>query len=305
MEEYTLNDYNFESINIYNGTRSPSGTVEYDITTAYFFRCLYQRVLSNFKFNIPETWNKDYFKNVLFGFGFIGIVKTSKYGVIPQICNPYGYGLFLQPTNLRVAQPLVTFDGTIGVDCELIKITPDYMGICDIVEHYANKLSKCWTSIEVSLINARVGLIGLPKNKSAAEAMKYIVERLTAGEPLVCADKILKADLDEGEPLFTYAGDPAKNYITDKLLADFTTILNSFDREVGIPIIDNKKERMISNEIPALLGDSSCRIETWKECLKDSIIKTNKLFDLNISFKVRGDEINGERENDADGTIPI
>jgi hypothetical protein len=303
MGVYTLNDYKFESINIYNGTRSPSGTVEYDLTTAYFYRCLYQRVLSNLKFRIPETWNKDYFKNVLFGFGFIGIVKTSKFGVIPQICNPYGYGLFLQPTNLRVAQPLVTFDGTIGVDCELIKITPDYLGICDIAEHYANKLSKCWTSIEVSLINSRVGMVALPKSKNASEALKYIVERLSAGEPLVCGDKILKEDLTEGEPLFMTFGEPAKNYITDKLLNDFTTILNSFDREVGIPIIDNKKERMLSDEIPALLGDSSCRIETWKECLNDSIIKVNNLFDLNISFKVRGDEINGKRENDSNGPI--
>ena len=296
-------DFTFEAINLYNGTRSPSGTVEYDLTTDYFFRCLYHRTLSNFTFNIPSDWNKDYFKNVLFGMGFIGVVKTAKYGIIPQICDPYGYGLFLQPTNIKVAQPLVTFDGTIGVDCELIKLTPDYMGICDIIEHYANKLSKCWTSIEVSLINSRVGLIALPKNKNASEALKYIVEKLIAGEPLVCGDKILKDNLDEGEPLFTTAGEPAKNYITDKLLQDFTTILNSFDREIGIPIIDNKKERMITDEIPALLGDSASRIETWKQCLNDSIIKVNELFNLDISFKVRGDVINGNSKTNDDRSL--
>ena len=304
MGVFTLNkDFSFEAINLYNGTRSPSGSVEYDLTTDYFFRCLYHRTLSNFTFVLPETWNKDYFKNVLFGMGFIGVLKTAKYGIIPQIADPYGYGLFLQPTNIRVAQPLVTFDGTIGIDCELIKLTPDYMGICDIIEHYANKLSKCWTSIEVSLINSRVGLIALPKNKNASDALKYIVERLTAGEPLVCGDKILKDDLDEGEPLFTTAGEPAKNYITDKLLQDFTTILNSFDREIGIPIIDNKKERMITDEIPALLGDSASRITTWKECLNDSIMKVNKLFDLDISFKVRGDEINGNNATNDDRIV--
>ena len=304
MEVFTLNkEFSFEAINLYNGTRSPSGTVEYDLTTDYFFRCLYHRTLSNFTFNISSDWNKDYFKNVLFGMGFIGVVKTAKYGIIPQICDPYGYGLFLQPTNIRVAQPLVNFEGTIGVDCELIKLTPDYMGICDIIEHYANKLSKCWTSIEVSLINSRVGLIALPKNKNASEALKYIVEKLTAGEPLVCGDKILKDNLDEGEPLFITVGEPAKNYITDKLLQDFTTILNSFDREIGIPIIDNKKERMITDEIPALLGDSASRIETWKQCLNDSIMKVNKLFDLDISFTVRGDEINGNNETDNDRSL--
>ena len=297
MEVFTLNDYSFESINLYNGTTSPSGTVEYDLTTAYFFRSLYQRALSNFNFKLPDSWNMGYFKNVLFGMGYIGVIKTSNYGIIPQICNPYGYGIYLQPTNLRVSQPLVTFDGVIGEDCEIIKLCPDYTGILDIVEHYASKLSKCWTSIEVSLINSRVGMIAFPKNKNASEALKYLVERLTAGEPLVCGDKVLKEGVEAGDPLFTYFGEPAKNYITDKLLNDFTTILNSFDREIGIPIVSNKKERMIQSEVDALISDSGSRIDTWKESLTDTINKTNALFDLNISFTVRGEE-NGKRTND-------
>jgi hypothetical protein len=298
-----LNEFSFESINLYNGTRSPSGTVEYDLTTAYFFRSLYQRALSNFKFNIPDSWNMGYFKNVLFGMGYIGVIKTSKYGIIPQICNPYGYGIYLQPTNLRVAQPLINFDGVIGDNCEIIKLTPDYTGILDIIEHYANKLSKCWTSIEVSLINSRVGMIAFPKNKNAAEALKYLVERLTAGEPLVCGDKVLKEGLEEGDPLFTYFGEPAKNYITDKLLSDFTTILNSFDREIGIPIVSDKKERMIESEVNALISDSGSRIDTWKESLTDTINKTNALFGLNISFTVRGDGNNGKRETNDDRSL--
>ena len=302
MEVFILNEFSFESINLYNGTRSPSGTVEYDLTTAYFFRSLYQRALSNFNFKLPESWNMGYFKNVLFGMGYIGVIKTSTYGVIPQICDPYGYGIYLQPTNLRVVQPLINFDGVIGEDCEIIKLCPDYTGILDIVEHYASKLSKCWTSIEVSLINSRVGMIAFPKNKNASEALKYLVEKLTAGEPLVCGDKVLKEGLEEGDPLFTYFGEPAKNYITDKLLNDFTTILNSFDREIGIPIVSDKKERMIESEVNALISDSGTRIDTWKESLTNSIDNVNKLFNLNISFTVRGEE-NGKRTNDDDRSL--
>ena len=302
MEVFTLNEFSFESINQYNGKRTPSGTVEYDLTTAYFFRSLYQRALSNFNFKLPDSWNMGYFKNVLFGMGYIGVIKTSNYGIIPQICNPYGYGIYLQPTNLRVAQPLVNFDGVIGDDCEIIKLCPDYTGILDIVEHYASKLSKCWTSIEVSLINSRVGMIAFPKNKNASEALKYLVERLTAGEPLVCGDRVLKEGIEEGDPLFTYFGEPAKNYITDKLLNDFTTILNSFDREIGIPIVSDKKERMIESEVDALISDSGSRIDTWKESLTDSINNVNKLFNLNISFTVRGDDY-GKRETDDDRAL--
>ncbi len=297
-----MNEYSFEAINFYNGTRSPSGEVKYDLTTAYFWRSLYQRALSNFIFEIPESWNKGYFKNILFGLGYIGIVKTAQFGVIPQLCTLTGYGLYLQPTTVLVAQPLVNFEGTIGDNCEVIKLSPDYSGILDIIDHYADKLATCWTSINVSLINSRAGLIALPKNKNAAEAIKYIAERLSAGETLVCGDKVLKEDIEGNDPIVTYFSDPAKNYITDKLLSDFTTILNSFDREIGIPVIDEKKERRIQSEVSAIISDSGTRIDTWKESLDDSIKRVNDLFGLNISYKVRGEE-NVNNKNDDDRTL--
>ena len=148
--------FDYEFINQYNGTRTPTGEVEFDLTTNYFFRSLYQRALSVISFNLPSEWNKRYFKNVLFGCGFIGIVNTAKYGIIPQISNLSGYGLYLQPTRLLIAQPFVNFEGTIGENCAVIKLTPDYKGITDIVEHYALQLSKCCTSINVSLVNSRL-----------------------------------------------------------------------------------------------------------------------------------------------------
>jgi hypothetical protein len=290
MGVYILNEYSFEAINSYNGTRTPSGEVKYDLTTAYFWRSLYQRALSNFIFDLPESWNKGYFKNILFGLGYIGIVKTPQFGIIPQLCTLTGYGLYLQPTTVLVAQPLVNFEGTIGDNCEVIKLSPDYSGILDIIDHYADKLATCWTSVNVSLINSRAGLIALPKNKNAAEAIKYIAERLSAGETLVCGDKVLKEDIEGNDPIVTYFSDPAKNYITDKLLSDFTSILNSFDREIGIPVIDEKKERRIQSEVSAIISDSGTRIDTWKESLDDSIKRVNDLFGLNISYKVRGEE---------------
>ena len=67
----------YEFINQYNGTRSPTGTVEFDKSTSYFFRCLYERLLSVFDFQIPEEWNKNYFLNVLYGCGYVGIVPTA------------------------------------------------------------------------------------------------------------------------------------------------------------------------------------------------------------------------------------
>ena len=287
--------FDYEFINQYNGTRSPTGTVEFDQTTNYFFRSLYQRALSVIKFNLPDGWNKRYFKNVLFGCGYIGIIKTPKYGVIPQISNVSGYGLYLQPTKLLVSQPFVQFEGDINKNCSVIKLTPDYKGITDIIEHYALQLAKCCTSIDVSCANSGLFFLAYAKTKQGAKTLKMRLEKISSGEPAVVVDRIVKGDdLSGNENIFTAAFDPARNYITDKLLNDFTTILNSFDREIGIPTIDDKKERRIETEINTMISDTGTRLETWRECLDESIEETKNVFpEIDISYEITFDNLKG------------
>ena len=301
--------FDYEFINEYQGTRSPTGTVERDLTTYYFFRSLYQRALSIVDFTLEPEWNKNYFKNVLFGLGYIGIIRTPEYGIIPQICNVSGYGLYLQPTNVLVAQPLVNFTGERGIDCEVVRLTPDWRGICDIVEHYAIQLSKVYTSISVSLINSRLGLIAAAKNKSAAETLKAVAEKLSSGDPLVIVDSILK-DNDNmdgnSSPLFMQPFDVHSSYITDKLLSDFNTILTQFDREIGIPIIDDKRERRITSEVNLITSDYCARSDTWKTALEESIADVKKVFPdiiLDFEFKKGVDDNVTYTENNNDRFI--
>lgn len=282
----------FEGLNQYNSMRSVAGRVQNDLNTAYYMRALYQRVISGTTFDLPKAWalGKRYFKNVLFTKGFIGIVNTADYGVVPQICAPKGYGLFLQPTDLLVAQPLVNFEGKIGDNCEIINLTNDWLGIWDIVEHYAIRLSIAITSVDVSLVNSRITLLAAAKNKTAANTLKYLYEQISAGEPFAVYDKNLKGEGMDGEsdPIWTYSQNVKDNYITDKLLDDIDTILRQFDNEVGILALNGKKERMITDEVNALNDDACARASTWFENLSDSFDRVNALFpDLNLSFKMK------------------
>lgn len=300
----------YEGLNLYNSMRSVAGKVCNDENTAYYMRALYQRVLSGATFNLPDTtaWRhaKRYFKNVLYSMGYIGIVKTPKYGIIPQICAFSGYGLFLQPTNILVNQPLVTFEGTIGEDCEVIHLTNDWRGVWDIIEHYAIRLSTAITSVDVSLINSRVSLIAAAKNKTAAETLKYLYEKISAGEPFAVYDKkFMKSDDLNGEdiPIWTYSQDVKNNYITADLLADMDKILQQFDNEVGILAIGDKKERRITDEVQMIADDTCARASTWFESLSDSFDNVNRLFpELNLSFtfKYGGEEYvyNAKTDND-------
>lgn len=303
----------FEGLNQYNSLRSVAGRVQNDYNTAYFMRALYQRIISGAKFNLPEAWSEGYryFKNVLFCNGFLPIIRTEKFGIIPQIGTPMGHGLFLQPTKIIVNQPLVQgWEGVIGEDCQVIHLTNDWMGVWDIVEHYAVRLSVAITSVDVSLMNSRVSILAAAKNKSASETLKYLYERISAGEPFSVYDKMLKDNGNENspEPIWMYHQDVAQNYITDKLLADMETILKQFDNEVGILALGQKKERMITDEVATLNDDACARSSCWYECLSKSFDNAIGLFpelDGKFDFTLRygGEEHEYKRKNDSDRVV--
>lgn len=300
----------YEGLNLYNSMRSVAGQVQNDENTHYYMRALYQRAIAGATFKLPDVWSraKRYFKNVLFSQGFIGVVDTPEYGVIPQLNTFSGYGLFLQPTKIIVSQPLVQFEGTIGEDCELILLCGDYKGIWDIVEHYAIRLSVAITSLDCALMNERLSLLAAGKSKQASETLKYLFERISAGEPFSVYDKAIKSDdLDgDSEPIWTFSQDVASQYISDKLLADIDTILKQFDHEIGIAAVGEKKERMITDEVATQNEDSCARASTWFESLSDSFDNVNKLFpDLNLSFTMKygGEEHEYERKTISNRAI--
>ena len=282
----------FEGLNTYNSMRSVAGRVQNDYNTAFYMRALYQRAIAGTTFKLPKAWrrSKRYFKNVLFSLGYIGVIDTPEYGRIPQICTFSGYGLFLQPVKMIVSQPLVQFEGTIGENCELIHLCGDYMGIWDIIEHFAIRLSVAITSVDCALVNERLSLLAAGKSKQASETLKFLYEKISAGEPFAVYDKAIKSDSIDGndEPIWTFSQDVANQYISDKLLADIDTILMQFDKEIGIAAVGEKKERMLTDEIAMQNEDACARASTWFENLSDSFDLVNELFpDLGLSFTMK------------------
>lgn len=282
----------FEGLNQYNSMRSVAGRVQNDFNTAFYMRALWQRAIAGTNFNLPKSWRraKRYFKNVLFSLGYIGVIDTPKYGRIPQICTFSGYGLFLQPVKMLVNQPLIQFEGTIGENCELIHLCGDYRGIWDIVEHFAIRLSVAITSLDCALVNERLSVLAAGKSKQAADTLKFLYEKISAGEPFAVYDKAIKSDSIDGndEPIWTFSQDVANQYISDKLLADIDTILIQFDKEIGIAAVGEKKERMLTDEIAMQNEDACARSTTWFENLSDSFDLVNELFpDLDLSFSMK------------------
>ena len=79
--------YSQSFISSVNGLVTPSmAHVQDSLLTAFFRKYLLQKAMSVFKWKLPETWSEDYFLYTLYGWGYLAVVNTNKFGVIPQQC---------------------------------------------------------------------------------------------------------------------------------------------------------------------------------------------------------------------------
>ena len=297
---------NYDAITWVGGHNPPAHVKAYNNRFySYWERALFQRACSVFDFTLPEEWQgeiSDFFYWCLFRFGYVMIAYDDKFGTFFQPCSLNGYSFFYAPTECILSNPKLQKRYTIHEDCELLKLTPDYIGAWDIISRYAEQLSTLDVAINTNIINSKVAYLLGAKNKNAAEALKTIMDRINTGEPAVFYDKAITAGKPGEDTPFQFQ--PVQkiheNYIVMDQLRDLQTILNAFDNEVGIPTVPYQKaERMVTAEAESKEADAVSRITVWKKSLDASLVNVNKMFpDLNISVKVRWND--GDRENNPD-----
>ena len=282
----------YDNKNLYNAAISPS-TVHCRNTNLqfYFRRYLMQKAISVFKWEIPETWDKDYFLYTLYGYGYCAVINTEEFGVIPQWGALGGYNVFYRPTYVIITNPLIKElkKPTIGVDCTIIKLQPDYGSITDLVNYYADMLALCAESVGINLVNSHVAHVFPAANKAPAESYKKMFDKISSGEPAVVVDKNLFSDT--GEPTWTpFQANLQQEYIADNILSDMRKIEAMFDTDVGIPNANtDKKERLVTDEVNANNVETATRCELWLENLKMACERTNAMFGINLSVDWRVD----------------
>lgn len=261
--------------------------------TRFFQRYLLQKAISVFKWNLPENWSRDYFLYVLYCWGFIAIVNTDKFGVIPQGCGLKGYNVFYQPRSAIIQNPLLsgTLEPVIGKQCTLLKLQPDYGGIMDLVSFYAQEMALASEAIDVNLLNSKLSYVFTASNKNAAESLKKLYDRIASGEPAVVIDKNLYND-DGSVSWEAFQQNVGQNYIAGDLLSDMRKIEAEFDTKIGIPNANtDKKERLITDEVNANNVETRNLPELWLESLQQGCKEANAMFGINISVDWRNEPV--------------
>lgn len=259
--------------------------------TRFFQRYLLQKAISVFKWKMPSMWSRDYFLYTLYCWGFIAIVNTDKFGVIPQGCGLKGYNVFYQPRSVIIQNPLInqTLEPEIGRNCVLLKLQPDFCGIMDLVSFYAQEMALASEAVDVNLLNSKLSYVFTASNKNAAESLKKLYDRIASGEPAVVVDKALYND--DGTVCWeAFQQNVGQNYIVSDLLSDLRKIEAEFDTKVGIPNANtDKKERLISNEVNANNVETRNLPELWLESLRQGCEEARKMFGIDLSVDWRND----------------
>ena len=253
-------------------------------------------------------------------FGFVSIQdltgkgkRGDELGVCFSPVNLTGINFYFQRTLAVLSNPTLdeSFTLEIGKDCALVCMTPDKMGIWDVIERYALLLSNLDNAINMSIINSKIPFILGGKTKAAIQTLKKIMDKVNSGQPAVFYDSRIQDDAQSKDTPFQFLKlleNPKQNYLTTDQLMDLHTILSDFDSEVGIPTIPyQKKERETSFESQSKLADGQARSLVWERTINDSIKEVKKLYpDLQLSFKLRwevDENVTGENNNDRNGRM--
>lgn len=258
-----------------------------------FFRYFLQRVISCIIFDgFPESWDIDFFNIVLFLKGNVAIIESSQFDVIPQIAEPYGFNIFYEPTDMIVANPyLKSIDNksyTIGKNCEVVRLTPDWEGVADLINAYAQRCALVWSTHDVASALSKIGYVFTAKNKSASDTYKVMFDNIMSGKLTAAINQSL-FDKD-GKPLYqVFDNDVDKKFaVATQALQNIRDIKSQFDEEIGLVGLPQKKERLIKAEIESQETNVMSKLVLWVDTLNHCFKKVNALFpNINITAKMR------------------
>jgi hypothetical protein len=263
----------------------------------YWFRSLLQKIDSCLEFKgLPKEWSQDFFLLCLWARGYVAVFESARFGdketgIAFQPCTLSGYDFYYQPTKAIVSNPLYQKELEIHKDCEILKLTPDFNGVWDIIDHFATELAEATKGINIGLINAKVPMVVTADSLAESEKLKKVYDKIQAGESLV----VWKEDTNHFDTEVMPRKNPfadafmnnyTQTYVVTDLLSDMQTILDQFYMEIGLPVRNyDGKAHMLQAEADMSNAQAQSRVSCWVNTLTESFELINNHYGTNLEVK--------------------
>lgn len=270
---------NYDYINSEVSRNSPNAIHASNTGLSKFFeRYLLQKAQAVYKWKMPETWAENYFLNSLYAYGYISVIRTNVFGVIPQHCGLLGFNVMYQPTHATIANPLLSgiLQPRIGSECTVIKMQNDYGGIMDIVSYYADMMAIAAETAGINLFNSKLSYVFRGTGKAGIATLQKMYDKISAGEPAAFVDS---ATIGDGKSWELFEQNVGNNYIAGQVMDDMRKWEQMFLTQIGVPNANTqKKERLVVDEVNSNNIEVKTLSDIWLENFKKGCKETNDLF---------------------------
>lgn len=260
----------------------------------YWTQQLLSKALRIFEYkNLPPTLPSYELEKSLIVKGYAGVIKINGSIYSPFTGNIFGFDEYYRPNRFTYAQPVLGSGSFVdGDNCAILwhdslsgSTGTEGSTLWAVIQRYARLLADCESSLHAQLINARGGRLGVAQNEATSRAVDMVYKKLEYGEITSIINPT--AMLDTFQPL------PLPD-VSNGLIWDFTRlrdyIMNCFLNEIGIKTIEEKRERMLTDEINCDSELLQNNIEDMYLTRLNNVAWLNEVFKTNIEVYLRGYE---------------
>ena len=267
-----------------------------DTVYIHYFRQLLKDALQIFDIkNLPETFNRRFFKLVLLLKGRIAIFREKNSGTLRALnmSTASRPDIYYVPEKVLIVNPTfkgVSYNLKLGEECAVIYCTSmdqytyglEQGGLFSLLSITSTLLADNTISINTAQKNMRLHKLLGADDENTFKSIEAVMERMYYGRPFQAVQKSLLDNLVD-IPM----QENGSQQIIAQLLQANQYIKAQFYEQIGFITHDQmKKERLISSELTEGAEMAIFNIMDMIENIRAGIEEANKLFDLNMELEI-------------------
>ena len=245
---------------------------------------------------LPESMNSRYLELTLYYNGQAGLLYDDNYGFINTQVADSGYiNIYGLPTKLNCysyryhdTRELYVPNASREKNEEVILVLNNYERIptASTIQLFAYRLAEAQRTADVNIKAQRTPIL-IATDQKQELSMKKLYEQYDGNTPVIYADRNSNINLEAIRAIKTEAP-----FIANQIMEYKREIWNEFLTYMGLQNLNEKKERLISNEVDSNNELVNMNLQSFLIPRKKACEEFNRKFGTNIDVKVRSDLYN-------------
>lgn len=194
--------------------------------------------------------------------------------------DPYGYPTYAKPISKNISEGIIFPEMKVGEECIIIYANKVRSSALPYIVEYADKLAELDVAIKMNTRAMKHPLM-IKTTEQKKESIATLMAQYEDDYYVIFPDQALLDNSSLQVMDFKVSASEILNLQKEK-----ETVMNEFFNIFGISGSVEKRERMISGEMNAMMEQVAVNRNMWMSAQKDAIDKINKMFGLNISIEV-------------------